>query len=658
MIASSRIRRVRRSGCWRPAAAACLVHSAVGRRALQPDDEALRAAAAWLERAQDAAGDGGIAGRYRLAGGWSSSYPETTGYTIPTLLRLAEIFDDDRYRARAARAVDFLLGIQLSSGAFPALEIGDNRTEPSPFNTSQIVHGLHTWLRATNDRRVLDPMLRAASWVSDEQDEDGAWRRHFYKGIACTYSAHAACWLAEVGVELDVARLIASAHRNLQWVLSQRDPDTGWIDRCGFSSADHAARRAPTHTIGYTLSGLLRLSQRLRVAEAFDAVRVAAERLLERLERSRFLPGVVDFRWRPQAEYACLAGNAQLSVLWMDLAGTTGDLRFVNAAFKAIDDVKRTQLLASRDAGIRGGVAGSQPIGGEYLPFAFPNWAAKFFIDALCAKRAWSAAACPRRSSTELETMPIELGATGSDDRARVSSVVVYTTRISPKFAVLAEKWRARGFAPALVVIETGSASPLRRAVAAVRPRADDVVRLCRRLKWRCVIVRSINSADAVEAIRAVDPLVAVHSGAGILRGAILALPRLGTLGAHMGLLPGYRGMNVSEWAALHGDPIGCSVFWLDRGIDTGPVIATRRVALEGCASITDLRKRVDEAQLDELDRVLQMVAGSGSTPRARTQRREDGRSYFRMHDDLRALLERRLRASSLESALQHETHL
>src|SRR5271157_4372677 len=73
------------------------------------DDEHFVAAAAWLERAQDAMKDGGVCGRYKLASGWTSSYPETTGYIIPTFLQLHRIMSADRFYGRAQRAVEFLL---------------------------------------------------------------------------------------------------------------------------------------------------------------------------------------------------------------------------------------------------------------------------------------------------------------------------------------------------------------------------------------------------------------------------------------------------------------------------------------------------------------------------------------------------------------------
>src|SRR5262249_8340808 len=152
---------------------------------------------------------------------------------------------------RARRSVEFLLSVQLPSGAFPALEIADNRIAPSPFNSAQIVHGLHQWHVATGDAAVLDPIRRAGRWICGMQDADGAWRKYFYREIACAYSAHAACWLAEAADVVDEPRFLAAADRNLRWVLSLRDADTGWFDRAGFSEADHERRRAHTHTIAY-----------------------------------------------------------------------------------------------------------------------------------------------------------------------------------------------------------------------------------------------------------------------------------------------------------------------------------------------------------------------------------------------------------------------
>jgi hypothetical protein len=637
------VRRLRSSGVWKPATAAYLLRDRRAHRAasvLPSDEDSLRAAAEWLGRAQEATPDGGISGRYRLAGGWTSSYPETTGYAIPTLLTLAAVLDDDSYRDRAKRAVDFLLSVQLEGGGFPGLEIADNRTEPSPFNTAQIIHGLHEWYRATGDEGVLDAIRLAASWLCDVQDEDGPWRKHWYRGLACAYSSHAACWLADVGDTLAVPRFLDAAKRNLHWVLAQHDPQTGWFDRCGFSDEDHRLRRAHTHTIAYTLDGVLRLAERFGVDAGMAAVRVASEHLLLRLERSGGLAGVLDHQWRPVCGYACLTGNAQIASIWLRLARSLRDLRYANAAFKALDAVKRAQALRHPNPGIRGGIPGSAPIGGEYIRYALPNWAAKFFIDALCAKRecltSWVDDA--RQPVVTLASpTAVKPGASAPS----VRRVVVYTTRLSPTFATLATLWQTRRFSPALVVIESGRASKARRLWTASRRRPDDSARICRACGWPFEVTASVNDAKAVAAVSCVAPALALAAGAGILRAPLLAIPSLGTLNAHMGLLPAYRGMNVAEWSALNGDPNGCSVFLVDEGIDTGPIVATRVVDATGCATIADLRARVNRIQLELLDEIAEKVVAVGSPPASVPQAAGEGRQYFRLHSDLRAVVER-----------------
>ena len=92
---------------WRRGHGALMWHQGVHRKrnveAGFTDQGHLLAAARWLERAQDAVQDGGVAGRYRLDTGWTSSYPETTGYLIPTFLALSEEPGSEAFRARARR---------------------------------------------------------------------------------------------------------------------------------------------------------------------------------------------------------------------------------------------------------------------------------------------------------------------------------------------------------------------------------------------------------------------------------------------------------------------------------------------------------------------------------------------------------------------------
>jgi hypothetical protein len=351
------------------------------------DDDHLFEAVSWLKRAQDVTGDGGVSGRFHLRNGWTSSYPETTGYIIPTLLKLAELQSDGRFVNRAERCVHFLLATQLDSGAFSAAEIAENRTEPSPFNSAQIIHGLLAWHCYSGDARALDAALRAADWLISVQDPDGAFRKHSYRGVPTTYSAHASCWLTELGVHTGDIRYQQAAIRHLDWVLDHFVPESAWFDLCGFDAEDHAEGLGSAHTIAYTIFGVLYMSQLLGREDGIQAARRAARAALYCAEREGGLPGVMTSKWRPAASFTCLTGNAQMALIWFRLFEVDGDQRYLTAASNAIEEVKRAQIMHLQHPGLRGGIAGSAPIWGDYIQYALPNWAAKFFIDALLTKK-------------------------------------------------------------------------------------------------------------------------------------------------------------------------------------------------------------------------------------------------------------------------------
>ena len=361
-------------------------------RAGVDDDTHLQAAIQWLLLCQDSAADGGFVGRYRFDQGWSTSYPETTGYIIPTLLQLAargtnEKLDlqisADALVERAERAANFLLGVQLTSGAFPAGEIGANSDKPSPFNTAQIINGLQQLYNHSGDEQYLQAAIRAAQWLQQVQDEDGAWRQWFYHQIPATYCSHLSCWIAELGSYLNDDGLIASARRNADWVLAHQDPVSGFFDKCGFTKEEQDLRIADLHTIAYNQAGLIRIGRALADEEIITAAKMAANGVLETLDRLGWLPGVMNHQWQSKANSACLTGCAQMALVWMDLYEIYAEEKYLAGAKTAIEIVKRGQVMKSDNPALRGGIPGSDPLWGWYNDGVMPNWAAKFFIDAL-----------------------------------------------------------------------------------------------------------------------------------------------------------------------------------------------------------------------------------------------------------------------------------
>jgi methionyl-tRNA formyltransferase len=62
----------------------------------------------------------------------------------------------------------------------------------------------------------------------------------------------------------------------------------------------------------------------------------------------------------------------------------------------------------------------------------------------------------------------------------------------------------------------------------------------------------------------------------------VLGVPTHGTIQYHPSILPRHRGPSAINWAIIQGDSTtGLTVFWPDEGLDTGPVLLTKEVAIE-----------------------------------------------------------------------------
>ncbi len=145
-----------------------------------PDDKqrklSIARAVNWLLKAQKVTGDDGM-GSFHLVNGWSSSYPETTGYIIPTLLQYASAKNDTNITESAIKAADWLVEIQRPPGGWQGGRVNENKP-PVVFNTAQIIRGLIPVHRVTKNKKYLDSAVKAADWLCSIQDKEGTWTRH------------------------------------------------------------------------------------------------------------------------------------------------------------------------------------------------------------------------------------------------------------------------------------------------------------------------------------------------------------------------------------------------------------------------------------------------------------------------------------------------
>jgi hypothetical protein len=333
----------------------------------------------WLCRAQDMSPghDGGVPGFYRLRSGWTASYPETTGYIVCSFIDQGLRRRDGDLLVRARRMLDWLVSIQFREGGFQAGLI-DAARPPVTFNTGQILLGLASGVEAFGDR-YQDAMARAANWLVETQDTDGCWRSAPTPLAAPgekAYETHVSWGLFEAARITGRQFWGDAGLRQVRWAVSKLKPN-GWMADCCLTDP-----QAPlTHTLGYALKGIVEAYRFSNDRFFLDAATHFADGLAGCIGQDGYLAGRLRRDWSPAVDWACVTGSSQIAWSLMFLGQKAGNARHQALARKLNQFVRRTMLVAG-DANLVGGVRGSFPINGGYCPFAFPNWAAKFTLDA------------------------------------------------------------------------------------------------------------------------------------------------------------------------------------------------------------------------------------------------------------------------------------
>ena len=337
-------------------------------------DEGVR----WLLRAQErsASQDGGVARHFSLLKGWGTSYPETTGYIVPTMIDYARRRDADWALQSGRRMLDWLVAIQLEDGAFQGGRIDSEPVVPVTFNTGQILIGLAAGAAFDEAYRV--PMERAATWLAETLDDDGCWRRFatpWAKPGEKVYETHVAWGLFEAARVAPGKGYGAAGMANLRWALSKTHAD-GWPELCCLTDPSQPL----THTLGYFLRGVLEAYRYSEQPELLAAARRTADGLLGPLEGDGRLPGRLVRGWRPAVDWVCLTGSVQIAHCWLMLYQITGEERYRDAGFAANRFVRRTIKVEGEDEA-RGAVKGAFPVDGAYGIYQYLNWAVKFCVD-------------------------------------------------------------------------------------------------------------------------------------------------------------------------------------------------------------------------------------------------------------------------------------
>lgn len=348
----------------------------------QADEIHLHAAMEWLLHAQNVCNGKGVSNVFSLINGWGPAYPETSGYIISTYLAYSKVTNNKLFYDKAVELGDWEIDIQSPDGGILS---SPDVTYTRVFNTGQVMLGWCDLYEETGENKYLHAAIRSGDYLKNEQESDGSWRKNTYCG-ARTYHARVDWALLRLFKLTGNAEYKDIALNNLQWVLNQQH-ENGWFSNCGFHDDDPI-----THVIVYTLRGLLESSQLSNEIDILPAVIKSADMLCDSL-KNQYINGVKGMvptsfnkKWKSDDQDSCLTGNAQLACFLYRLAHITNDNKYRIIADEIISATKQTQLIDTTLIDIKGAIAGTYPLSHGYVRNGYPNWAAKFFADALLMK--------------------------------------------------------------------------------------------------------------------------------------------------------------------------------------------------------------------------------------------------------------------------------
>lgn len=342
-------------------------------------NEALKKAVNWLLYAQNNTNDAGF-GSYHMEQKWSSSYPETSGYIIPTLLKYALLNKDDEIISKILNTADWLISIQKESGGWQGMRLEDNRPE-TVFNTGQVIRGLIAVYHYTKNEKYLFSIKKAADWLCNIQSEEGYWEKFAFMNVPRVYDSYVDYPLLIASQITGNKKYSECAIKNLNWIIGNMQQANGWFINCD-NTIKHNTRPI-LHTISYTIDGLLDSGLFLQDEKLIHAATLAADNLLAIFEKDEYLNGRFDKSWKGSEFFIC-TGGAQISIVWIKLYRISRNEKYFKAAQKMNDFLINIQTRKVKEtSATQGAIPGSFPLWGKYEPFAFPNWATKYFIDAL-----------------------------------------------------------------------------------------------------------------------------------------------------------------------------------------------------------------------------------------------------------------------------------
>ena len=162
------------------------------------------------------------------------------------------------------------------------------------------------------------------------------------------------------------------------------------------------------------------------------------------------------------------------------------------------------------------------------------------------------------------------------------------------------------------------------------------------------------NDEKAINFLEDLKPDVILSIGSVILEEQFLDVPKTGVLNVHMGILPEYRGIGVTEWpiiesSSLEDIKIGISLHIVERGVDTGPIILKKKIKIDQNDTIESIEEKFLPQMIEAMLTGVRL-ARDGKLKYQKQEQNTESRQYYFLHPRLRKKARIKLRKLINES--------
>jgi len=160
------------------------------------------------------------------------------------------------------------------------------------------------------------------------------------------------------------------------------------------------------------------------------------------------------------------------------------------------------------------------------------------------------------------------------------------------------------------------------------------------------------NNSDAIEFLKKQRPDLILSIGSIIMRKPFLEIPTMGVLNVHMGILPKYRGVGVTEWPIIESGNdkgLGVTLHFMDTGVDTGPILKNKRINAKNCFSLNNLESKYLKEMVNLMITGVRMARDGEicSISLKNNIKLSKGKQYFATHKRMRLMAEKIIKSFS-----------